>query len=146
MSEHIKHDDFSPPASAENDVLALIKKMQQQLSVLEGKIDTLIMQSAPRTFEKRPFSKPFRSFDRPPRRFDRERGSSSGERSFSSGRRFEKHHDEETRDSGAPHKPYGNPQESGSGNEQHFKKRYGGSKRGFDPKSKPFYLKRKDRG
>jgi hypothetical protein len=63
------------PAPSETDLVALLKKLQQQLNFLEKKIDVLISQSQPkpfrdkasssRPFQKRTFSKPSRSFDRP---------------------------------------------------------------------------------
>lgn len=139
-------NDSLPPAPAEQDVVALIKKMQQQLVFLEKKIDILINQSLGRPFRQKPFSKSFRSFGHAHRRSDREHDNTSGEKSFDRGRHFEKRHGEENRGFGHKKKAYDNPRESDSGQEHHFEKRHGGGKRGFDQKKKPFYYGRKDRG
>ena len=58
----------SENAGNETDVVALLKKMQQQLVYLERKIDTLIAAGASGTgaprppFRDRPYSKPFRPY------------------------------------------------------------------------------------
>ena len=57
----------------EQDMLALISKMQEQLVSLEKKIDTLI---------SRPPEKPFQRFDRPRHHGREERDNSFRERSF----------------------------------------------------------------
>ena len=57
----------------EQDMLALINKMQEQLVSLENKIDTLI---------NRPSEKPFQRFDRPRHHGREERDNSFRERSF----------------------------------------------------------------
>jgi hypothetical protein len=72
MSEQFQHHDSISPASAEQDVAAVIKKIQQQLASLEKKIDILINQSSSRPSGERHFSKPFRPFGRPNRSFDGE--------------------------------------------------------------------------
>lgn len=144
MSEQFKHNDFS--ASPEQDVAALIRKMQQQLSLLEKKIDILINQSSDRPFREKHFSKPFRSFGHPHRRFNREYDNPSGEKSFDHGRHFEKRHGEENRGFDHKKKAYDNSQESNFGQGHHFDKRHSGEKREFDKRNKPFYYKRKDRG
>ena len=139
MSEQPQHNDSLPPASAEQDVVVLIKKMQQQLVFLEKKIDILISQSQERPFSKEQhFSRPFRSFGRPHR--------PSGEKSFDRERPFEKRHGEEDRGFGYKKKSYGHTRGSDFSQERHFEKRHDGEKRGFDPKKKPFFHKRKDRG
>jgi len=46
------------------DIAAVIDKMQQQLVILEKKIDTLISRPQDRPAEERRFSKPFNHFDR----------------------------------------------------------------------------------
>ena len=97
MSEQPQHNDFSPPASAEQDMVVLIKKMHQQLLFLEKKIDILINQSQARPFGEKHFSKPFRSFDRPHRRPGREYGHGSAEKGLDRERHFEKRHGEESR-------------------------------------------------
>ena len=59
----------------ETDVVALLQRMQQQLTFLEKKLDTLLQQAQqaqaqPKPFNNRPertFSKPFRPYGRPHR-------------------------------------------------------------------------------
>jgi CxxC-x17-CxxC domain-containing protein len=66
----------------EPNMAALIDKMQQQLTGLEKKIDTLISQSSERPSRGNNYSKPFRRFDNSPR-FDRGgRDNNFRERSF----------------------------------------------------------------
>lgn len=103
MSEQSQHNDSLPPAPAEQDVVALIKKMQQQLVFLEKKIDILINQSQERPFGEKRFSKPFRSFDRPHRYDKGERDNSSRPfRSFGHSQR----HGEEDQRFGQKKKPF----------------------------------------
>jgi hypothetical protein len=106
----------------EPDVVALIKKMQQQLIFLEKKIDTLIAQSQAAPSREKYFSKPYRSFDRPHRYGKGESDSRPGEKGPDQGRSFEKRHGEGNRGFGH------------------------GEKRKFDPKKKPFYYKQRDKG
>ena len=59
----------------ETDMMALLQRMQQQLTFLEKKLDTLLQQSQQaqaRPFDrpKRPFSRPFRPHGRPNNRPD----------------------------------------------------------------------------
>lgn len=127
MTEQSKNNDLLPSASAEQDVVALIKKMQQQLAFLEKKIDLLISQSQARPFSReKNFSRPFRSFDRE--------------------RHFEKRHGEGDRGFGYKKKSYDHSRGSDVGPERHFEKRHGDESRGFDQKKKPFFHKRRDRG
>ena len=56
----------------ETELMALLQRMQQQLTFLEKKLDTLLQlsqQSQPKPFERpeRTFSKSFRSYGRPDR-------------------------------------------------------------------------------
>ncbi|MFH0771748.1 MAG: hypothetical protein V1933_03925 [Candidatus Omnitrophota bacterium] len=146
MKEQSKQHDPLPPASEEQDVAALIKKVQQQLVFLEKKIDILINQSETRPVSEQRFSKPFRSFSRPYHRSDRGQGSSSGERSYYPRRNFEGRRVEESREFGYHKKTYDSPRESDPGQERHFKSRYGGEKKEFVKKNKPLYHKRGDRG
>ncbi|MBU0634014.1 MAG: hypothetical protein KKB82_07170 [Candidatus Omnitrophica bacterium] len=64
MKKRFKRNSSSAPPQAEQDVVALINKIQQQLVFLEKKIDTLISQSSERPFREKHFSKPFQRFDR----------------------------------------------------------------------------------
>lgn len=61
MNEHLRQNQESP--EAELSVVAMLKKIQQQLNFLEMKIDKLMGQSSGRpSFNKeRRFSKPFRA-------------------------------------------------------------------------------------
>ena len=106
MGEQSQHNDSLSPALAEQDVVVLIKKMQQQLVFLEKKIDILISQSQAKSFGEKHFSKPFRSFDRPHRRPGREYDHGSGEKSFDRERHFEKRHGEENRGFGQKKGPF----------------------------------------
>jgi hypothetical protein len=54
----------------ETEVITLLQRMQQQLTFLEKKLDTLLQQSQrsqPFKGPNRSFSKPFRPYGRPPR-------------------------------------------------------------------------------
>ncbi len=139
MSEQFKPNDFSSSAPEEQDVAVLIKKMQQQLVLLEKKIDTLIDQSSRRPFGEKHFSKPFRPFDRA-------HGDASGEKRFDRARHFEKRPSEENRGFGYKKKVYGEFKESNFGQERNFARRNDGPKEGFDKKKKPFPYKRRERG
>jgi len=124
MSEHWKQNNHEPSASEGNDVVALLKKIQQQLSFLERKVDMLV---GGESSGRRPFS-------RPQRTFDRGRGESSGERKF------------EYR----PKRSYGDSREGSSGPERSFPRRSEGpregSREGFDRERKPFFHKRRGGG
>ncbi|MFH0876705.1 MAG: hypothetical protein V1863_00590 [Candidatus Omnitrophota bacterium] len=122
MIEEPKQGNFPVPPQAEPDVAALIKKMHQQLIFLEKKIDILINQSQGASPREKYFSKPYRSFDRSGRHDKAERDGRPGEKGPDQGRNFEKRHGEKNR--GFDY----------------------GEKRKFDPKKKPFYYRRKDRG
>ncbi len=139
-----EHDDFLPQAPAEQDVAALIKRMQQ-LAFLEKKLDILISRSQAMASGERNFSKPFRMPGHPHRQSAGDRDAFRGKKRFERGRRFEKtqgkndhgfsHNrksDDETRDiEGAP--------------EHYFEKRRGSAKRELRHKKKSFYNRRKDR-
>ncbi|MDP1854128.1 MAG: hypothetical protein Q8L26_08030 [Candidatus Omnitrophota bacterium] len=137
MSEQFKHNDSLPHVSAEQDVMALVKKMQQQLISLEKKIDILINQSQDRPFRQKPFSKPFRSFGHH-RRPEREHGDASEGKSFDRARHFEKRPYGEKRGFGYKKESYGNYRESNFTPERPFKKRYDPEKRGFGRKRESY--------
>jgi len=145
MSEQSEHNNSLTPASAEQDVVVLIKKMQQQLVLLDKKIDILINQSQTRPFREKHFSKPFRSFGHPHRSSEKKQDNTYGEKRFDRGRHFEKYHNEENQGFGHKKKTYSNSGTSDSGQGHPYEKRHGGEKRGFDQKKKPFYHKRKHR-
>jgi hypothetical protein len=145
MSEQFKHNDSLAPAPDEHDVVVLIKKVQQQLVLLDKKIDILVNQSQERPYTKKHFVKPFRSFGHAHRSSERKRDNASGERSFDRGRRFEKRPNEANRGFDHKKKAYDNSRKSDSGQGHPYEKRHGGEKKGFDQKRKPFYYGRKDR-
>ena len=93
--EHIEDDEFFEESQDESQIIDMLKKIQQQLSFLEKKVDSLVGQSQSRpprdrNFSK-PFSKPFRpggqrphfqkSSDRDHRSGDRDRRPEQGQRS-----------------------------------------------------------------
>ena len=152
MSEHSEeNEELSVPPQIDSDVVSLIKKMLQQLSFLEKKIDILIGQSPERPFrdrEKR-FSKPFRpsfgggpkrDFNRGPRRegfsHDRPReGGFSHDRPRESG--FSK---DRPREGGFSQD---RPRERSFGQERPFDRKPGAGPRGFGHGDKPFFRHRK---
>jgi hypothetical protein len=89
------------PDGSENDVFSLLKKMQQQLSFLEKKVDLLISQSQgrphgeraaqDRPFRKRPFTKQFHSSEYPRHRGRGEQGRSPSESDAAKGHFYEHH-------------------------------------------------------
>ncbi|MFH2137311.1 MAG: hypothetical protein ABII88_02240 [Candidatus Omnitrophota bacterium] len=85
-----KQEDSSPRHQEETDVPAMIKKMQQQLTFLERKIDILISQSSS-SHSAKPFSRPFSRPSRPEGSSghygSRTRDDSSRERSFHKGKK-----------------------------------------------------------
>ena len=128
MSEPFKQNhNPEVPQQGESDVVALIKKLQQHMVFLEKKIDMLLGQSSERpSFNKggsgggRRFSRPFRGRD--------SHGPSS--RSYED-RRPEHHSRERNFDQD---RPFDRPRGGG-----------GGENRGFSPRKKPFFGRRKDR-
>jgi len=64
------------------DLSGTIGRIQQQLTFLEQKIDTLIAQSAQKPLERKEYGKPFRRFDNSFRRDRGDRENSFRERSF----------------------------------------------------------------
>lgn len=130
MSEQLKDGDSLPSASAEQEVMVLVKKMQQQLVSLEKKIDTLINKPQERPFRQNNFSKPFRSFGHH-RRPEREHDNASGGKRFDRPHRFEKRHGSEKSGFGRKKEPYGSFQESDFIQEHPFEKRHGLGKSSF---------------
>lgn len=106
MEEHFEHNSSSVPPQAEPDVVAMLKRIQQQLVFLEKKIDTLINQPLGRPFERKPFSKPQRSFGHPHRYGKGQQDNSSGEGNFGQGRRFDKQQGGGNRRFGQRNKPF----------------------------------------
>jgi hypothetical protein len=170
MTEQFKNDDPLASQQSETDIVVLIKKMQQQLTFLEKKIDILVSQSQEKPLKERHFSRPSRPFDRPYRPGGhypdkREHGEGSRERSFRPGHYSDKrehgeglrersfrlsHHSdrpqgEVKRGFDGPRKEYSGNREGSSSPERHFEKKYDGKKKIFDPRKKDFFHKRKDR-
>ena len=145
MSEQPQHNESLPPEPAGQDVLTLIRKMQQQLVLLEKKIDTLINQSFSRPSGEKHFPKPFRTFGRSYRQPDRAHASGFGEKSFNRGRHSDKRRSEEIRGFDHKKKAYDSPREGDFSQERNIRKRRDSEKSGFDQKNKPFPYRRKDR-
>jgi len=82
--------NYTKNDQAEQDVVTMIKKIQQQLIFLEKKIDTLINQSSGKRFEAKRFSKPLQPFDRSSYYGRGKQGNPSRERSFAPSRPFDK--------------------------------------------------------
>ena len=59
MKKHSKYKSYSEPAQAEPDIAGLIIKLQQQLFLLDKKIDTLLSSYSHRPAEVKSFSRPF---------------------------------------------------------------------------------------
>ncbi len=88
MSQNFNQDLSSGQPQSEENVVALIKKIQQQLVFLEKKIYTLIGQSQQNKFSKdRPFSKNFRHFRRRDRDDNREYSDKRRDREYLDKRR-----------------------------------------------------------
>lgn len=77
MNEQVENA-ATPAQHNDTNIMVLLKKIQQQLSFVEQKLDTLIGRSSDRPFKERHFSKPFRpgGFNRS--REDRPREFSEG--------------------------------------------------------------------
>ena len=96
MKRKSKHEDTSVPPQAEPDMEVLMAKIQQQLVILEKKIDSLISQSSERSFKHKltpnhpiglgvkgaHYSKPFQRFDHFRRHEKRDQGNGYSERRF----------------------------------------------------------------
>ncbi len=82
MKKILKRKSISVEPQVEPNIAALIDKMQQQLILLEKKIDTLISQSSERPSGGSNYSKPFRRFDNSQRFGRGGRDNNYRERSF----------------------------------------------------------------
>jgi hypothetical protein len=146
MSEHLDSESSFASSGKESDVIALLKKIQQQMVFLEKKIDLLVSQqqsaqgsgqpTGERAFDRdRPsfkdkhFSKPYRSYGPPqggfggrPDRGPRDGGPRGGD-GYGQGR-----------------PSFGRPRRD----DQH-RGPSGGGRPGFGGPKKPFYRGRKDR-
>ncbi len=106
MSEQFRQNNPVAPPQADQDVLALVKRVQQQISFLEKKIDVLIGQLQERPFQGKPFSRPSRPFGHAPYHGKGEHRESSGERDFNRPRHFEKRHEDENKGFDRKKKPF----------------------------------------
>jgi len=115
MKEESSINPSAAPDETDTDVVSLLKRMQQQLLLLERKIDLLISNSRERSsgetstdrpFRKRPFSKPFRSFDHPQRHGKGEHAHSPRERDSVQGHFYEHRPHEKNRSSSPRKRPF----------------------------------------
>ena len=98
--------NYTKNEQVEQDVVTMIKKIQQQLIFLEKKIDTLINQSSGKRFEVKRFSKPLQPFERSSYYGRGKQGNASRERSFTQSRPFDKQQGDENRGFGQRKKPF----------------------------------------
>jgi len=149
----------------ESDVAVQVNKMQEQLVLLEKKIDILISQSSERPFERKHFSKPYQRFDRPMRHGGGRQDNNYRERSFTQAICADCQKECEV-----PFKPSGDRpvycsdcfskrKNTGSFKEKfdnrsrgedfaqgnRFDKQQGGESRGFDKRRRPNFRRRKER-
>jgi hypothetical protein len=117
MNEESSLNPSAVPDQPDTDLISLFKGMQQQLLLLEKKLDLLISRSQEKTFEerpsqgrpfrKRPFSKPFRSFDNSQRHGKGEREHNPRERSSAPGHFYERRPQEKSRSVNPKKKTFG---------------------------------------
>lgn len=132
MNEDSKKENSSVSQHEEQQVLALVKRLQQQISFLEKKVDILLTRSTQRPSETKNFSKPFRSFGHSPHQGKSRGRDRSRERNFSADRSDRKQ-GEESRGSGQKERPF-----------YRFDKRRGGSRKPGQ-ENKPFSRRGKNR-
>lgn len=107
MSEQFRQNNPVVPPQADQDVLALVKRIQQQISFLEKKVDTLIAQLQERpTFQPRTFSRPHRPFGHAQHHGKGEHREGSGERDFNRPRHFERRNEDENKGFDRKKKPF----------------------------------------
>ena len=125
MNEQKNDEAIAASGPSTTEIMAYLKKIEQQLQSLERKIDALNKPAPEKFFEKKSFqqksfgekrfSKPFRSFG-PPRHGPKDHSQRDKKRDFSQGPRSDSH--------------------DASDRDQH---------RGFHHKKKPFFNKQKRR-
>ncbi len=126
MNEHAADGDQEASSGSQKDVVFLLKKLQEQLTFLERKVDILISQSK----EKPSFNKE-RTFSKPPFR--------SSSSSYGSSR-YAGRSDSRPERSGPPRE---RSYESGNRSSE---KPYGNKDRGsFAGKKKPFFANKRER-
>jgi len=82
VKKRFKRKSLSVAPQDEQDLAGLINKVQQQLSAMEKKLDSLISQSSTRPFEKSYSQKPSRRFNHSQRHDRGRHGTSPMERTF----------------------------------------------------------------
>ena len=82
MKKSVKRKSVVAAPQDEPGVVSLINEVQQRLSAMERKLDTLISQSSKRPFEKSYSQNPPRRFDRPNRHDGGRQGNGPRERTF----------------------------------------------------------------
>jgi hypothetical protein len=112
MNEESNSNTPAVPDPPDTDLVSLLKKLQQQLLILEKKVDLLIGRSQEMPFQDRPFrkktfSKPFRSFDQPHRHGKGEREHHPRERDSAPGHFYERRPKEKSRGANPKRKPFG---------------------------------------
>ena len=107
MNEQFKNNVSPGSRQNEPDLVALIKKLQEHLVILERKIDSLINkpQEDRRSFQEKRFSKPFRSF-KDSHYGKGEYNKHSREKKFSPKPNFKRDHAEDNKGFGEKKKPF----------------------------------------
>jgi len=149
MGKEFENETDLEAPQEQTDVVALIKKMQQQISALDKKIEILLSRPKESSFGEKHFSRHSRSFSRPSfhsrdDRYSSDRGEyrHGGRGSFGGRDSFRSREDRE----GSFHERHSGEGHSFGKKPYHSDGPRGGEPRGFAPKKKPFFLKRKERG
>ena len=166
MKKRLKGESSSVTKQIEPDLAGLINAMQQQLVLLEKKIDTLISRSLEKPFEGKHFSKSFQRFDRSGRHGRGKQDNSFRERSFTQAICADCNKECEVPFKPSPDRPvyckecfskrkegssfkgrYDNrpPREGNFREGRHFNKQQGRENRGFGKGNKPIFRRRKER-
>ncbi|MGR3177078.1 MAG: hypothetical protein ACUZ8E_03360 [Candidatus Anammoxibacter sp.] len=93
MKEDVKTKETKTFSHADNqDIMALLKKLQYKLDSVENKIDSLIQESKQKTLKGKPFSKPHKEYDESKRhkiiKYNERKETSSGREKFYDGQPF----------------------------------------------------------
>ncbi|MGR3318048.1 MAG: hypothetical protein ACUZ8O_06160 [Candidatus Anammoxibacter sp.] len=92
------------------DIMALLKKLQYKLDSVEEKIDSLIQDSKQKTFKGKPFSKPHKEYDESTRhkiiKYNERKEASSGKEKFYDGQPFGRNKNSEPGDFKKKKKPF----------------------------------------
>ena len=116
MNEESSLNASEAPEQPDTDLVSLLKRMQQQLLLLEKKVDLLLSRSQEKTFRekpsqdrsfrKRPFPKAFQSFDRSHHHGKGEREHNSRERDSAPGHFYEQRPKQKSRVSNPRKRPF----------------------------------------